>query len=60
MAAIALDLNDEDAGILREVLESAQSELGYEIANTDSKDYRDKLKRRQVLLQRVLGQLGGG
>jgi hypothetical protein len=60
MAAIELDLDEQEAGVLREVLESAHSELGYEIANTDSKDYREKLKQRQALIQRVVGQLGGG
>ncbi len=54
-----LDLDSNEAAVLRETLESAVSELGYEIANTDSKDYRDKLKDKQALLKRLIGDLGG-
>jgi len=57
---IQLDISDEEAGTLREVLESAVSDLGYEIGNTDAKDYRDGLKAKQALLRRVLEQLPGG
>jgi hypothetical protein len=54
---IQLDIEEDDVGVLREVLESARSELGYEIANTDAYDYRQELKNRQALLARVLSQL---
>jgi len=54
---IQLDIQPEDAAALREVLESARSELGYEIANTDKHDYRKKLKAKQQLLEKVIGQL---
>ncbi len=54
---IQIDINDDEAGVLREILASDLSELGYEIANTDSKDFRDVLKTRQDLLRRGLGQL---
>ena len=52
MAQIELDTNE--ASVLRETLESVVSELGYEIANTDAKDFRDKLKEKQVVLRRLL------
>ena len=54
---IQLDIDDNEAGVLRQILASDLSELGYEIANTDAKDFRDKLKSKQGLLRRVLGQL---
>lgn len=57
---VQLDISDEEVGTLREVLESAVSDLGYEIGKTDSKDYRDGLKVKQALLRHVLEQLPGG
>ena len=44
-------------GAFREILDSNLSELGDEIAKTDSKDYRERLHLRQDLLKRVLAQL---
>lgn len=52
-----LDLDSNEAAVLKETLESAVSELGYEIADTDAKDYRDKLKGKQALLKAVLERL---
>ena len=53
-----LQLDADEAAILKETLESAASELGYEIANTDNKDFRDKLKAKKELLGRLAGELG--
>ena len=53
----SLELDASEAAVLKETLESAASELGYEIANTDSKDYRDKLKQKRELLRRLVGEL---
>ena len=52
-----LDISDQDAPMLREILDSTRSELRYEIANTDSKDFRDQLRVKQDLLERLLAQL---
>jgi len=57
MATINLDAHETE--ILRETLESVSSDLGYEISNTDAKEYRDKLKAKRALIQRVIGDLGG-
>ena len=57
---VELELSAEEVTTLREVLDSAHSDLGYEINNTDSHDYRAKLRSKQALLGRVLAQLGGG
>lgn len=53
-----LDLSPAEQAILREVLESAVSDLGTEISGTDAKDYRDDLKDRREVLQKVLAALG--
>jgi hypothetical protein len=54
-----LELDAHEAAVLKEALESATSDLGYEIANTDKKDFRDKLKEKKAVLQRLVAQLGG-
>lgn len=54
---IQLDLDAAGAALLREVLESARTDLGYEIANTDKRDYRETLKQKKELLAKVIEQL---
>ena len=54
-----LDLSAAEQAVLREVLETAVSELGTEISATDAKEYRDDLKARREVLQRVIAALGG-
>lgn len=56
---LTLDLLPAEQAILREVLESAVSELGTEISGTDAKDYRDDLKDRREVLQKVIAALDG-
>lgn len=55
---IQLDIDEAGVAILREVLDSARSDLKYEISNTDSKDYREQLRVKQALLEKVIEQLG--
>jgi hypothetical protein len=57
MAVVELDISKADAVSLREILESALADLRYEINNTDSYDFKEKLRERQSLLERVIGQL---
>ena len=54
-----LDLSAAEQAVLREVLETAVSELGTEISATDAKEYRDDLKARREVLQRVVAALDG-
>jgi hypothetical protein len=54
-----LELSAAEQAVLREVLETAVSELGTEISATDAKEYRDDLKARREVLQRVIAALGG-
>lgn len=55
---LQLDIDDTEVPMLREILASDLSELGYEIANTDSQEFREQLRQKQRLLKRVVGQLG--
>ncbi|HEX6373642.1 MAG TPA: hypothetical protein VF006_32245 [Longimicrobium sp.] len=54
-----LDLSASEQAILRDVLVDALSELSTEISGTDAKDYRDDLKDRREVLQKVIAALGG-
>jgi hypothetical protein len=56
---VRLELSDEDAKILRDVVESCLSDLRMEIADTDSMDFRESLKRREEFLKDLLRKLGG-
>jgi len=56
---IQLDLSEEEVQILKEVLESAHSDLRMEIADTDRKDFRDTLKGRKAVIAKALESLGG-
>jgi hypothetical protein len=52
-----LELSSEEAYVLRETLMSYLSELRMEIVDTDRKDFRDQLKHRRALLERVVDAL---
>jgi len=52
-------LNSE-ARILADVIEDYVSDLPTEIANTDSMEVREELKRREVFLKDLLRRLGEG
>ena len=52
-----IDLGAEEAPLLREMLESYLSDLRMEIADTDSFDFRQELKRREALLRRIIDEL---
>lgn len=51
---IQLDLNPEEREILAEVLGSALSDLRMEISDTDSMDFRQKLKERKSVIEKAL------
>jgi hypothetical protein len=54
---VQLDLSTDDVAALRETLESALSELRYEINNTDTHDYKVKLRAKKDSLEKALEQL---
>lgn len=52
-----IQLADDEAEILKAVLEEYVSDLRMEVANTDSMDFREDLKRKEEFLKRLAGQL---
>lgn len=56
---IQLDLSDEEVQVLKEVLETAHSDLRMQIADTDRKDFRDMLKARKAVIAKALDGLQG-
>lgn len=52
-----ITLNQEEATTLRGALSSYVSDIRMEIANTDSWQWRQNLKREAVLLKKLLEQL---
>jgi LPS O-antigen subunit length determinant protein (WzzB/FepE family) len=53
-----LNLSSEQAEPLAQVLEDYVSDLRMEVANTDSQEFRDDLKRKEIFLKDLLSQLG--
>lgn len=53
----SLDLNREQAAILRRYLKSALSDLSVEIAGTDRYEYREEIKAERELLEQVMAKL---
>lgn len=56
MMEVTLDEKERD--ILRWALNTAISELGHEIADTEKQELREDLKERKRVLQAILGRLG--
>jgi len=50
-------MNSEEAGMLHEILEEYVSDLRMEIAATDSRDFREALKKREEFLKNLLQKL---
>ena len=51
---IHLDLDATERSTLMETLESYLADLSYEIADTDSFDYREELKAKRTVLNKIL------
>lgn len=60
MSNIEINLSEEDAEIIIEILDNYLSDLSMEITDTDSMDFREKLKSRRTSIQRVLKILREG
>jgi hypothetical protein len=50
---VELQLSAEEAQTLRQVVEAKLAELVVEIRHTDSRTYREELKRRREVLRRI-------
>jgi hypothetical protein len=56
---IHLDLSDQEALVLRDVLQQQHTTLLMEIAKTDAREYRDSLQERETIVRRITEQLEG-
>jgi len=54
---LQLSMIDEDAGMLRELLDAKLVELRREISHTDSRRFRETLHQLEGMLTRLLAQL---
>ncbi len=54
-----LELSDDQAEILREILDIAVHDLSCEIASADLPSYRDTLRHRRETLEPILDAVGG-
>ena len=54
---ITLQLEPQQADMLHEILQSFLGDLRMEIAQTDSMDWREELKKREVLLKDLIARL---
>ncbi len=54
-----LDLTDDEAELLREVLDITLHDLSYEIASADLPSYREMLRKRRQTLEHLLNAVGG-
>lgn len=57
---VRIELQPTEAEVLKMVLESYLSDLRMEIADTDSMDFRDKLKTRKLILRKVVALINAG
>jgi hypothetical protein len=55
--AITLTFEDEEIQVLEQLLKGDHSRLFLEIAHTDHRDYRDYLKKREDILNSILGKI---
>ena len=55
---ITLELTDENAVVLRDVLINDLSDLRMEVSHTDNGKFREELKSREEVLKEVLHTLG--
>ena len=55
-----IDLSDEDARVLRELLDGVLPDLKREIARADDRAFRHQLVLRQELAERLVSRLGQG
>ena len=53
-----VDLTAEEKEVLLEVIENYSSDLGLEIADTDRKAMRDRLKAQREVLKKIAFSLG--
>lgn len=55
-----IELNEQEAQTLSEVLESYLSDLRTEMVATEQKEWRADMKRRETFVRELLGRLTAG
>ena len=53
-----IDITSEEAGMLKEVLETYLSDLRMEISSTDKMSFREEMKEKEDFLKRLIQKLG--
>ena len=53
-----LELTAEEALLLKEILQSDLGDLRMEIADTDLQSFREKLRKNEELIKRMIDRLG--
>jgi hypothetical protein len=54
---VNLRMDDEEAMVLRRVLDSYISDLRMEVSNTSLMEFRERLKHEEFILKELLGRL---
>jgi hypothetical protein len=54
---VRVDFSDEEAGVMREILESYLSELSLEIGDTDRFAFRNDLKHKKAIVMDLIGRM---
>lgn len=54
---VRIELAENDVLILREFLEAELHDLYHELHHTDSRKFKEQLKAKQAIIERLLGQL---
>ncbi len=54
---VRLELTEQEALIMREFLEAGLHALYREIHHTETRSFKDQLKAKQALIERLIGQL---
>ena len=57
---VQLEMNDEEARVLRSVIDNYAAHLEVEIHRTEKRDFREALKRREEVLRGLIERLGKG
>ena len=55
---INLELDEQETEVLSKVLINYLSDLSYEIADTDNLDFRNELKAKRAVLEKISQSLG--
>lgn len=52
-----IELEPKELEVLKEILWSYLGDLRFEIADTDSKDWREYLKEKEVIIKQIIPKL---